>query len=125
MDLLVEIEPGRAKVAVLGSMLELGARSEELHTALLEEASARGLDLVVATGEFARVATKAHSGEAQGATILSVSDPLEAYQELRGKLAGDEVLLMKASRGVALERLIPLFENDFGGSGANSGGVEA
>ncbi len=32
---------------------------------------------------------------------------------------------MKASRGVALERLIPLFENDFGRSAANSGGVEA
>ena len=32
---------------------------------------------------------------------------------------------MKASRGVALERLIPLFENDFGGSNQASGEVEA
>ena len=119
LDLLVDIQPGRAKVAVLGSMLELGARSEELHTVLLDEASTLGLDLLVATGDFARAAEDA------GSTILSVMDPLEAYEQLRGRLAGDEVLLMKASRGVALERLIPLFENDFGGSAQDSAGVEA
>ena len=118
LDLLVDIEPGRPKVAVLGSMLELGGRSEELHTVLLREASALGLDLIVATGEFARAT-------ADESPILSVVDPLEAYGELRGRLAGDEVLLMKASRGVELERLIPLFESDFGGSTQGSGGVEA
>ena len=121
LDLLVEIEPGRPKVAVLGSMLELGARSEELHTVLLDEACGLGLDLLVATGEFARAATDVPPG---GSTVLSVMDPLEAYEELRERLAGDEVLLMKASRGVSLERLIPLFENDFGGSTPGSMKVE-
>jgi UDP-N-acetylmuramoyl-tripeptide--D-alanyl-D-alanine ligase len=127
LDLLVDIEPGRPKVAVLGSMLELGARSEELHTTLLREASALGLDLLVATGEFARAAADDRPEESRGAasTILSVVDPLEAYEKLRGRLAGDEVLLMKASRGVELERLIPLFESDFGGSTQGAGGVEA
>jgi len=136
LDLLVDIAPGRPKVAVLGSMLELGGRSDELHTALLREASELGLDLIVATGEFARVA-------ADGSTIISVVDPLEAYGKLREELAGDEVLLMKASRGVELERLVPLLEDDFGrsaprsnpngsgqrsstgGSTVDSGGVEA
>jgi UDP-N-acetylmuramoyl-tripeptide--D-alanyl-D-alanine ligase len=113
LDLLVDIEPGRPKVAVLGSMLELGGRSDELHAALLREASELGLDLIVATGEFARAA-------ADGSTILSVVDPLEAYERLREGLAGDEVLLMKASRGVALERLLPLLEEDFGGSAPRS-----
>ena len=146
LHLLVDIEPGRPKVAVLGSMLELGARSEELHTALLDEASMLGLDLLVATGDFAdvagadvgavgRAAAGAVGRAAAGAVgraaagdrsaILSVRDPLEAYEELRGRLAGDEVLLMKASRSVALERLIPLFENDFGASPPGSGKVEA
>ena len=57
--------------------------------------------------------------------VISVADPLEAYQELRERLAGDEVLLVKASRGVALERLIPLFENDFGRLATGSREVEA
>ena len=121
LDLLVDFEPGRTKVAVLGSMLELGARSEELHRVLLGEASTLGFDLIVATGDFAR---PREPGE-DGPTTLSVVDPLEAYEELRGRLTGDEVLLMKASRGVALERLIPLFENDFGGSNQASGELEA
>jgi UDP-N-acetylmuramoyl-tripeptide--D-alanyl-D-alanine ligase len=127
LDLLVDIEPGRPKVAVLGTMLELGARSRELHTVGLEEAATLGLDLLVATGEFSRAEADAGSAGSRGAasTILSVADPLEAYEELRERLAGDEVLLMKASRGVALERLIPLFESDFGESAASSGGVEA
>ncbi len=123
LDLLVDVEPARTKVAVLGTMLELGARSEELHTVLLDKASTLGLDLVVATGEFALAAAKSGSAESGGpaSTILSVMDPLEAYEELRARLAGDEVLLLKASRGVALERLIPLFERDFGDSAAGSG----
>jgi UDP-N-acetylmuramoyl-tripeptide--D-alanyl-D-alanine ligase len=111
LDLLVDIEPGRSKVAILGSMLELGTRSEALHSVLLNEAAALGLDLLVATGDFARAGARSSP-----TPILSVADPIEAYQELSGRLAGDEVVLMKASRGVAIERLIPLFENDFGGS---------
>ena len=118
LDLLVDIEPGRPKVAVLGSMLELGGRSDELHAALLREASELGLDLIVATGEFARAA-------ADGPTILSVVDPLEAYEKLREELAGDEVLLMKASRGVALERLVPLLEDHFGASAPRAGAGES
>ena len=124
LDLLVDIEPGRPKVAVLGSMLELGTRSEELHTMLLDEASALGLHLLVATGDFARAAGSVGFRETVQ-SILSVTDPLEAYEHLRGRLTGDEVLLMKASRGVSLERLIPLFENDFGGSTPGSVKVEA
>ena len=154
LNLLVDIEPGRTKVAVLGSMLELGARSDELHAGLLDEASALALDLLVATGNFARAAehvraagsdrtvtntrsagsTRApasgldaprDAGSSGPPLILSVSDPLEAYQELRERLAGDEVVLLKASRGVAMEQLIPLLENDFGESASSFGEVEA
>jgi len=32
---------------------------------------------------------------------------------LRERLAGDEVVLLKASRGVALEGILPLMERDF------------
>jgi UDP-N-acetylmuramyl pentapeptide synthase len=37
LDLLESRAPGTRKVAVLGSMLELGARSEALHREVLEE----------------------------------------------------------------------------------------
>jgi UDP-N-acetylmuramoyl-tripeptide--D-alanyl-D-alanine ligase len=93
-------------------MLELGERSAELHRSTLSDALARDLDLVVATGQFARAATAV--GEAGGAELLAVEDPDEAYGALRRRLGGGEVILLKASRGVALERLVPRFEADFG-----------
>ncbi|MBT6697048.1 MAG: hypothetical protein HOB12_15445, partial [Gemmatimonadales bacterium] len=37
-----------------------------------------------------------------------------AYPELRSRLGGGEVVLLKASRGVAMEGILPLFEDDFG-----------
>ena len=126
LDVLVDIEPSRSKVAVLGSMLELGTRSEALHKVLLDEAAALGLDLVVATGDFARVVSDASRGgtavRSGKSEILWVVDPIEAYEELRDRLVGDEVVLLKASRGVAMERLIPLFENDFRESRPSSRG---
>ena len=50
--------------------------------------------------------------------VVAVSDPLDAYRALLPRLSGDEVILLKASRGVALEQVIPLFEHDFGGDEA-------
>jgi UDP-N-acetylmuramoyl-tripeptide--D-alanyl-D-alanine ligase len=112
LDLLQAYSQGSGRVAVLGSMLELGERSAELHRSTLSDALARDLDLVVATGQFARAATAV--GEAGGAELLAVEDPDEAYGALRRRLGGGEVILLKASRGVALERLVPRFEADFG-----------
>ena len=71
------------------------------------------VDVVVATGGFSVVAEAAEPrGGDRG--LVAVFDPLEAYRALRDQLAGDEVILLKASRGVALEQVIPLFEDDFG-----------
>jgi len=114
---LEAIEPGRPKVAFLGTMLELGVRADDLHTALLADARAMKVDVVVATGAFAAVAnTGKPVGEER--SLVAVSDPLDAYRALFPRLAGDEVILLKASRGVVLEQVIPLFEHDFGGDEA-------
>ncbi len=117
LELLEAIEPGWPKVAFLGTMLELGVRTDDLHTALLADARAMKVDVVVATGAFAAVA---NTGEPVGEerSLVAVSDPLDAYRALLPRLAGDEVILLKASRGVVLEQVIPLFEHDFGGDEA-------
>ncbi len=47
----------------------------------------------------------------------------DAYPELRARLAGGEVVLLKASRGVALEGMLPLLERDFGSAAAPVGGA--
>ena len=117
LDLLGSFQ-ARRRVAVLGSMLELGARSEALHRRVLDEALGLGhaLQLVVATGAFAHAAEKGGPRRSDP-ELLAISEPETAYAELSGRLTGDEVVLLKASRRVKLERLVPLFEQDFGATG--------
>lgn len=85
--------PGR-RVAVLGDMLELGDAQDAAHASLAGELAALNLDLLVAVGPAMRVL------EAAGATWCP--DSLHASAHLRG---GDLVLL-KGSRGMALERIL-------------------
>jgi UDP-N-acetylmuramoyl-tripeptide--D-alanyl-D-alanine ligase len=75
-----------------------------------------GIDRLVATGDFVAAVRELGAGDA----VIAVEDPLEAYAELRPLLKGDETILLKGSRGVALERLIPLLENDFANHNATA-----
>jgi UDP-N-acetylmuramoyl-tripeptide--D-alanyl-D-alanine ligase len=126
LDLLA-LQRGRGRrVAVLGSMLELGDRSDALHRDVLAYALARDLDLVVATGKFAAAAPAVGGGDGHPALIVA-DDPVAAYPRLKPLLRGDDVVLLKASRGVALERLLPLLRADFGeaaeGGAGGAGGA--
>ncbi|HEU0053593.1 MAG TPA: UDP-N-acetylmuramoyl-tripeptide--D-alanyl-D-alanine ligase [Longimicrobium sp.] len=114
VDLLASIPAEGEKVAVVGTMRELGAHAESLHRSVAEAIAARvgsGIDRVVATGDF----VPAFAGLDADGRVIAVEDPLAAYDALRPHLKGDETILLKGSRGVALERLIPLLERDFAG----------
>lgn len=116
LDLLAGMgTPGR-RVAVLGSMLELGRESKDLHRRSLQDALGYPLDLIVATGLFADAASEVDL-PASGPRLLTASELEEATELLLESLEGSEILLLKASRGVALERLIPSLEGRFGPGG--------
>ncbi|MBI4539673.1 MAG: UDP-N-acetylmuramoyl-tripeptide--D-alanyl-D-alanine ligase [Gemmatimonadetes bacterium] len=111
VDLLLTLPaPGR-RVLVLGTMLELGTRSAALHELVLRELARRPIDLIVATGEFAGAAARVH--ELEAGRVVAESELEAAYAELRSRLRGNELVLLKASRGVRLERLVPEFRRDF------------
>ena len=105
LDLLAA-QPGR-RLAVLGTMLELGEQSESLHRRVGRRAQELALDglVVVAQGPEARALADGAAGLPQLAVVES---PEQAAEPLRRWLQPGDVLLLKASRGVALERLIPL-----------------
>ena len=104
LDLLAS-QPGR-RFAVLGTMLELGDSSLELHRRVAARAAELRLDglVVVDAGEEGRVMQQAASGLTR---LARVGTPEEAAAPLAEWLAAGDVLLLKASRGVALERLLP------------------
>jgi UDP-N-acetylmuramoyl-tripeptide--D-alanyl-D-alanine ligase len=107
LDLLAR-QPGR-RFAVLGTMLELGEQSLALHRQVAARALELGLDgLVIVDGgpEGAAMAAAA----AGLARLERVASPAAAAPLLRQWLAPGDVLLLKASRGVALEQLIPLLQ---------------
>ncbi|HCK90998.1 MAG TPA: hypothetical protein DHW54_07430, partial [Gemmatimonadetes bacterium] len=107
--------PGNSRtVAVLGTMLELGNEAARLHEETLEYALDLNIDLVVATGGFAEAAEALEVDEPE---VIRSRDWNTAYPALRDWLKGDEVLLLKASRGIALEAMLPLLDSDFGSQG--------
>jgi UDP-N-acetylmuramoyl-tripeptide--D-alanyl-D-alanine ligase len=112
VDLLASMPRRGGRVAVLGTMLEMGPQSAEIHRDVAADVVSQNFDVVVATGMFAD-AFGPHR-DALGPRLITVSDPLDAWDALSAVLNGDEVILLKGSRGVALERLLPRFEEQWG-----------
>jgi UDP-N-acetylmuramoyl-tripeptide--D-alanyl-D-alanine ligase len=108
LDFLGEtpLAPGRARYAILGDMLELGPDEERLHREV--GARAAGVaDALVAVGERGRWI--AEGARAAGLRrVTTVQDADEAVLAVERDLApgvGD-LLLVKGSRGIELDRLV-------------------
>ncbi|MEC7897346.1 MAG: UDP-N-acetylmuramoyl-tripeptide--D-alanyl-D-alanine ligase, partial [Cyanobacteriota bacterium] len=105
LDLLAT-QPGR-RFAVLGTMLELGDRSLDLHRQVASRAAELGLDgLVLVDGGAEGQAMVGSAASLQ--RLALVPTPEAAAAPLAQWLQPGDVVLLKASRGVALERLMPL-----------------
>jgi UDP-N-acetylmuramoyl-tripeptide--D-alanyl-D-alanine ligase len=111
LELLATL-PGR-HVAVLGEMLELGDAHDRGHREV-GEAAARVADLVVVVGSGA--AGIADGAAALGDAVVSVADREAALAELRRLLRPGDSVLVKASRGAALEWIVESLAGDGGGS---------
>ena len=92
------------RILVAGEMLELGEQGPALHIASGRVAAEAGLDLVVAVqGNAEHLATAACAG---GVPAVFLRDAETAGQWLAQNLRTGDVVLVKGSRGVHLERAI-------------------
>ncbi|HSL19359.1 MAG TPA: UDP-N-acetylmuramoyl-tripeptide--D-alanyl-D-alanine ligase [Methylomirabilota bacterium] len=103
---LLAAAPGR-RVAVLGEMYELGEQSEAAHRRVGREAAA-ACDLLVATGgagadELARAARDAGM---PASAVHRAADADAAGELVGGLLEPGDVVLVKGSRGVGLDRAV-------------------
>jgi UDP-N-acetylmuramoyl-tripeptide--D-alanyl-D-alanine ligase len=96
--------PGMQKVAVLGSMLELGANSDRCHDDVARAAVAAPVALIGGMGEFAAALRRVAP---QDKRIVVANDVDQLWSELAPQLAEDATILLKASRGAKLERILP------------------
>jgi UDP-N-acetylmuramoyl-tripeptide--D-alanyl-D-alanine ligase len=95
----------RRLVFVAGTMRELGEDSGVLHAEVARALVDLQPDLLAAVGDFVP-ALRAHAG-ALGDRLVTATDPLTLALLLTSRLQGDELVVLKASRGVALERILP------------------
>lgn len=105
LDLLAAA-PGR-RFAVLGTMLELGENSVALHRSVAAHAAELGLDGLVVVADDPEAAAM-QSAAATLEHLAVVDAPEQAAEPLQAWLRSGDTLLLKASRGVQMERLLPL-----------------
>jgi UDP-N-acetylmuramoyl-tripeptide--D-alanyl-D-alanine ligase len=101
---LAALSGGRRPAAVLGDMLELGAAEAEAHRALGEEAARAGVRLLAAFGPASR--GTAEAARAAGLPAFHTEDPDQLSAWARAQLDPGDLLLVKGSRGMRLERLV-------------------
>jgi len=112
LDLLAGI-PGR-HVAVLGEMLELGPGHEAGHRSV-GEAAAAVVDLLVVVGHDARgIIDGALEGGLDRSRIHHAVSAETAMDALRPRLRDGDIVLVKASRGLELERVVELLRDELG-----------
>lgn len=92
------------RILVAGAMLELGTESVSLHTACGVAAAEAGLDLVAGVGGDAK--SIADAARAAGVKAMFFETPEAAGEWLRKTAGPGDVVLLKASRGVRLERAL-------------------
>jgi UDP-N-acetylmuramoyl-tripeptide--D-alanyl-D-alanine ligase len=101
--------PARRRILVAGEMLELGEQGPALHAACGRAAAEAGLDLVAGVqGNAQHLATAACAG---GVASLFLPDAEAAGRWLSQNLRPGDVVLVKGSRGVHLERAIEALKN--------------
>jgi UDP-N-acetylmuramoyl-tripeptide--D-alanyl-D-alanine ligase len=106
LDTLASLGGERRRVAVLGDMLELGEAEEGSHRAIGEKA-AEVAPLVVAFGPRAKSLFEA--ARAKGAEAFHFEDPAAAggaVELLKKRLRPGDLVLVKGSRGMKMERIV-------------------
>ena len=104
LEVLADL-PGR-HVAVLGEMLELGEGHEAGHLAVGEAAAAVADLLIVVGSEATGIAEGAVEAGLDRSRIHVVPDAETALDTLEPRLRDGDVVLVKASRGIGLDRVV-------------------
>lgn len=99
------LRQNRRLVFVAGTMRELGKDAPALHQEIAEALVDLHPELLAAVGDFVP-ALQPYAGALRH-RLITAADPLALAPLLAQHLRGDELVVLKASRGVALERILP------------------
>jgi UDP-N-acetylmuramoyl-tripeptide--D-alanyl-D-alanine ligase len=105
IELLAAVAGDRPQVAVLGTMRELGAATDAMHDTVAARALASPAVLLVGLGEFAAAFRRLAPNDPR---LLLAPDADDIAPSLPTRLPARAAILLKGSRGVRLERLVPV-----------------
>jgi UDP-N-acetylmuramoyl-tripeptide--D-alanyl-D-alanine ligase len=103
--LLDSLDGDRPRVLVLGTMRELGVQAAALHEEIAGRALSSGAMLVAGIGDFVAPLTARRDRR-----VVTAPDVPELWEALAPRLPRDAIVMLKASRGVRLERLVPMLQ---------------
>lgn len=103
IDTLASMKAER-RILVVGEMLELGPTAEALHRECGKHAADKKIDMVIGVRGMARAVAEAACGS--GTQAQFVETPEQAGEWLARNLRQGDAVLLKASRGVKLERAL-------------------
>ena len=103
--LLDSLDGGRPRVLVLGTMRELGPQAPALHAEIAGRALSSGAAIVAGIGEFVEPLLAKRDER-----VITAPDVPELWELLASRLPRDAIVMLKASRGVKLERLVPMLQ---------------
>jgi UDP-N-acetylmuramoyl-tripeptide--D-alanyl-D-alanine ligase len=107
VDTLASMKAER-RILVAGEMLELGPTAEALHRECGLHAAAKKIDFVIGVRGMARPLAEAACGA--GVQAQFVETPEQAGEWLAHNLRPGDAVLLKASRGVKLERALEMLQ---------------
>ncbi len=103
----------KRKVAILGDMLELGDYEKHFHIKVGEIVTDNSIDVLIAIGKNAdNYYQGAVDSGMKNTCIYRYASIVEAKNPIKDIICKDDIILLKGSRGSAMEKLIDLFEEE-------------
>jgi UDP-N-acetylmuramoyl-tripeptide--D-alanyl-D-alanine ligase len=105
LNVLAELAPENQRIAILGDMFELGWFAEQGHRQVGEHAAQVGVSRLMAVGDDARwIAEAARTGGVKD--VIHAPTVETAISQLAAWIEPQTTVLVKASRGMHLERIV-------------------
>ncbi|MCM3126258.1 UDP-N-acetylmuramoyl-tripeptide--D-alanyl-D-alanine ligase [Paenibacillus sp. MER 78] len=112
IDALSGLAGYERKAAVLGDMLELGPREEELHEEIGQYLTPAKLDLVFTYGSLSSNIAKGALLNMPNHAVFAFEDKAALTAHLKATMTPKDVVLVKASRGMKLEEVANALINE-------------
>ncbi|MCG8607411.1 hypothetical protein MJD09_20820, partial [bacterium] len=113
LKLLQRTQTKGRRIFVFGDMLELGDLAPQEHTRIGEAAPAHEVDILLAFGPLSVHAVTAARKTNPNMTARHFANKMELISTLQDTLQKDDILLVKGSRGMKMEKVLEdLFPSD-------------